>query len=39
VFAELGLGDYEDGYHFHKSQEFKPSGGPPELSIEVRNDL
>lgn len=37
VAAELGLGKYEDGYHFHKDEEFSWSTGAPEFSFE-RND-
>lgn len=37
VAAELGLGKYEDGYHFHKNEKFSWSTGAPEFSFE-RND-
>lgn len=38
VAAELGLGKYEDGYHFHKDEHFSWGTGAPEFSFE-RNDL
>jgi len=39
IAAELGLGDYEDGYHFHMDENFRLSGGSPEFSFEVDNSL
>ena len=36
ICAELGLGSYESGYHFHKTWNFKTSDGSgPEISLGV----
>jgi len=35
VCAELGLANYEDGYHFHKDRLFAHSNGAPEISFMV----
>ena len=36
VCAELGMADYEPGYHFHKTFGFKTSdAGGPEISFGV----
>lgn len=36
ICAELGMGDYEPGYHFHKSLDFKSGDGrEPEISFEI----
>ncbi|MBI3713951.1 MAG: hypothetical protein HY253_13460 [Burkholderiales bacterium] len=37
VAAELGLGKYDEGYHFHKDENFTWSTGSPEFTFE-RND-
>ncbi len=37
ICVELGLGEYEDGYHFHKDKNFKSSEEPPEFLFEVDN--
>jgi len=37
ICAELGLGDYEDGYHFHVDKNFAASLKPPEFSFLVDN--
>lgn len=34
--AELGLGNYESGYHLHKTFDFKTAdGSTPEISFEI----
>ena len=36
VCAELGLADFEPGYHFHKTFDFDTSDGTsPEINFEV----
>ena len=39
VFAELALGDHEDGTHFHVDSNFGGSGALPEFSFELNPDL
>lgn len=39
VFAELGMGEYENGHHFHKDEQFQWSTGAPEFSFMVQHDL
>ena len=39
VCAELGLGNYPNGYHFHPDKNFAWSTGPPEFTFEVNNEL
>jgi hypothetical protein len=36
ICAELGLGQYEPGFHFHRNLRFAWSDGKPEISFEVR---
>jgi len=38
ICAELGLGNYPDGYHFHKDENFSWSTGSPEFTFEVYNN-
>ena len=38
VCAELGMGSYEDGYHFHKDENFEWSTGAPEFTFMLEND-
>jgi hypothetical protein len=38
IFAELGLGNYENGYHFHLDENFEFSTGAPEFTFMVDND-
>ena len=35
VCAELGMSQYEDGYHFHKDSHFDHISGPPEIAFMV----
>ena len=36
ICAELGMGNYEPGYHFHKSFNFQDSSEQePEISFEI----
>ncbi|MBA2637712.1 MAG: hypothetical protein H0U79_05765 [Solirubrobacterales bacterium] len=38
--AELGMADYEPGYHFHKTFDFQASDGSgPEISLSVDESL
>ena len=39
ICAELGLGSYEDGYHFHVDETFSWSSGPPEFTLMVNDKL
>jgi hypothetical protein len=39
IAAELGLGTYETGYHFHKDGEFQWSTGAPEFTFERDDTL
>ena len=39
IAAEFGLGNYENGYHFHMDENFCGSTGPPEFTFEVNNEL
>jgi hypothetical protein len=39
VAAELGLGKFENGYHFHKDESFSWSTGGPEFSFERSDAL
>jgi hypothetical protein len=36
VCAELGAGNYEDGYHLHKDTDFQWSTGAPEFTFVVK---
>jgi len=39
ICAELGLGKYEPGYHFHRSLQFGEGNETgPEISFEVRGE-
>jgi hypothetical protein len=37
VCTELGLGSYEDGYHFHQDSHFGDGESKPEISFMVEN--
>ena len=37
VCAEMGLGDFKSGYHFHKNSTFQSSEAAPEYSF-LRDD-
>lgn len=39
ICAELGMGNYEHGYHFHKDQDFQWSTGAPEFTFMVDKEL
>ncbi len=39
VSAELGLGRFESGYHFHKDAEYQWSTGAPEFTFERDDSL
>lgn len=39
IAAELGVGNYENGYHFHVNENFKWSENPPDFTFEVNNEL
>lgn len=36
--AELGLGEYQNGYHFHRDGSFKWSDGAPEFTFCIDNN-
>ena len=38
IFAELGLGNYENGFHFHTDENFEWSTGAPEFTFMIDND-
>ena len=39
ICAELGLGRYEHGYHFHMDEDFQWSTGAPEFTFMVDKEL